>query len=87
MHYMDMQGGMVCVLRGIGYRRHMQIHRWRRGGRLKEQLERRDAKSRKSTLQVDEYMMFVLHSHLEGNNWGRVYGCEGSTKAKEGASE
>ena len=69
MHYMDMQGDTVCVLRDIRYRRHMHIHTWRRGGRVKEQLERRDAKYGKSTLRVDEYMKFVLHLHFEGDNW------------------
>lgn len=54
---------------------------------MKEQLERKDVKYRKSTLRLDEYMMFVRPLHFKGDNWRRVYGCEGSTKAKEGASE
>lgn len=83
---MGMQGNTVCVLRDGGYGRHMHMHMWG-GGKVKEGLERGDAKYRKSTLGVTEHLMFVLPLHFEGRKEGRVSGCEGPAKASEGARE
>lgn len=63
----------------------MLMHMWG-GGRVKEGLER-DSKYGKITLGVTEHLMFVFGLHSEGSNEGRVSGCEGPAKAREGASE
>lgn len=75
-----MQGNTVCVLRDEGHGRHIHMHMWGGG---KEGLERGDAKYGKSILGVTEPLMFVFGLHFEG----RVSGCEGPAKAREGARE